>query len=93
MTKHFSVVFSTEQSDAQLPGLQKALEGQSHDDTIPLSPVLPLISRSCRVHHLHSLDVSATKCTVSNDCDSQQHMYPHRVSLQGVCEPQTPTAF
>ncbi|KAF3700139.1 Transmembrane channel-like protein 5 [Channa argus] len=32
-----------EQSDAQLSGIQKALEGQSDDNNIPLSSVVPLI--------------------------------------------------
>lgn len=51
---------SSEQPTTQLSGLQKALEGQSDDNSVHLSVVLPLVSRSCRVCHVYNLDVSAT---------------------------------
>ncbi|XP_041634272.1 transmembrane channel-like protein 6 isoform X2 [Cheilinus undulatus] len=50
------VLFYMKKSSPQLPGLQKALEGQPDDNSVHLSFVLPLISRSCRVCHLCNLD-------------------------------------
>ncbi|XP_049418234.1 transmembrane channel-like protein 6 isoform X3 [Epinephelus fuscoguttatus] len=50
------VLFYMKKPNAQLSGVQKALEGQSDDDTVHLSFVLPLVSRCCRVCHLHNLD-------------------------------------
>lgn len=48
-----------EQSDAQLSGLQKALEGHSDDNTVHYSFMLPLISWSHRGSWVYRLDVSA----------------------------------
>lgn len=66
------LVSSPEQSDAQLSGVQKALEGQSDDDSFHLSFVLPLVSRSCRVCHLHNLDVSGTNNVPFNDSETHK---------------------
>lgn len=53
-----------DQSAAQLSGFQEALEGQSDVSALHLSVELPLISRSCRVCHLHPLEVSETIMSV-----------------------------
>lgn len=76
-----SLVSPTEQCDAQLSGLQKAVEGQSDGHIVPLSSVLPLISWCCCVHHLYNVDVSATKyllclmtVMLANSFNTEKHM-------------------
>lgn len=57
---HILLSFSphSEQSDDQLSGLQKALEGHSDDNTVHDSFMLPLISWSRRDRWVYRLDVS-----------------------------------
>lgn len=60
-----SLVSPSEQFIAQLSGLQKAVEGQSNDDAVHLTVVLPFISRCHRVCCVYILDVSATNTVPS----------------------------
>lgn len=73
------LVSSPEQSDSQLSGPRTALEGQSDDNTVQHSFVLPVFCQCCRVYRLYTLDVSASlHITVSlTVCSQDFHTKRH----------------
>ncbi|KAF0032734.1 hypothetical protein F2P81_015024 [Scophthalmus maximus] len=52
----FAFLLKEEQSDSQLSGPRTALEGQSDDNTVQHSFVLPVFCQCCRVYRLYTLD-------------------------------------